>query len=211
MDKSAKKYISKRLAVQAVILFAAALLMTASVFLPYLSATKEYAQYIDETYGYLNDLSDYLKEYSDEMPYYTGNMDIVKLKSVSIFDYSRIFYSLHSEIGGAASLGLLYVVPAALIAALPVIAALLALGRKPVGAIVFDVLAIGVFQMWRSGSAITDSDLYNWGIAYYMFPIAAAAAFAVGIWMLVRKSQLKKQMKAQISAQAAQNSTQSLL
>ena len=46
---------------------------------------------------------------------------------------------------------------------------------------------------------VIPGDGYGWGIAYYLFPIAAAAAFGGAVWMLVRKVKIRKALCTQAS------------
>lgn len=59
---------------------------------------------------------------------------------------------------------------------------------------IFNLLALGVFylQCWDyKDRGIVPSDLYKWGIAYYIFYIAAFVVIAAAVLMFIHKKSEK--------------------
>lgn len=83
---------------------------------------------------------------------------------------------------------ILYVVLVALIGGGAAVAALFALGRKPVGCTIFGGLSFGAFRLMNLDfidRGVIPSDSYDWGIAHTLFPIAAVILVGGALWMLL--------------------------
>ena len=125
-----------------------------------------------------DDARDMLEEYDKE-----------EYASMSILSFSQL-YAEEEEDDGAICLIL-----TAVLAAFSLFALVWALTKHPIGTIIFDILASGVFVLFcaffTEGRAISDG-IYKWSIAYYLYIICAVVAFASSIWMLVCKIKAKK-------------------
>lgn len=183
MDKKAMK---KALKLPAIIALLATLLMVICVFLPYATVTEEKAEWCDT--------------YPDYVVYEELNMTAKDIKNVSIFDFTRIYYTLCEQLWHDSFYGIFYVAIMGLILGFALIAALFALGRKPIGVMIFAGASMGVFHVQNldyTMRGVIPGSNYDWGMAHYLFPVAATVAVAAAIWMLVMKIRFKKALKAQ--------------
>lgn len=165
----------KSLTVPFLITLLATVLMVVSVFLPYMTATGDVASEI-------RGLSEALLEED--------------LSSFSMPGFAKFCASLTEGISdGNVVSGLLYTL-VGLVGGFALLAALFALLKKPIPVIVFTVLSFLVFLLQGVifGGVIQNSDVYTWGIGYYLFMAAAVAAFAAAIWLKVCKCKLARQM-----------------
>lgn len=188
MDKTTKQRMNKELLIPFIVTFVAALLMVSCVFLPYATATEDYAERIDK--------------YPDEVVF--GDMDLTAkdLKNVSMVEYAYIYMTMSDQFWHDPAVGIFYAVLVGLVGGFSLIAALFALGRKPIPVVIFTGLAYGVFAMqnWDyTDRGIIPSDSYDWGLAYTIFPIATTIVLIGAIWMLVKKIIVKRQLKAEVS------------
>lgn len=186
MDKITKQRINQTLLVPFIITFTAAILMVSCIFLPYAAATKDYAERIDK--------------YPDEIVFKDMNLTAKKLKNVSMVEYAHIYLTMSEQYWHDSAVGILYAALVGLIGGFSLIAALFALGKKPIPVLIFTALAFGVFavQNWDyTDRGIIPSSSYDWGPAHTLFPAAAAAAMIAAVWMLVKKITIKKQLKAE--------------
>lgn len=186
MDKITKQKINQTLRVPFLIAFAAAALMVSCLFLPYATATEDYAKRVDK--------------YPDEIIFEDMNLTAKELKNVSMVEYAHIYLTMSEQFWHDSAVGILYAALVGLIGGFSLIAALFALGKKPIPVLIFTALAFGVFavQNWDyTDRGIIPSSSYNWGPAHTLFPAAAAAAMIAAVWMLVRKITIKKQLKAE--------------
>lgn len=183
MDKNTKNQIKKQLTIPALIALIATVFMVVSVFLPYGVAIDERAEWIEE--------------HPDYIVYEDLNLTAKDMKNVSILEYTRIYYTLCEELWHDSFYGIFYLTIFCLIVGLSVIAVLLAYGRKPIGTIIFALMAMGVFQIQNTDytmRGILSRTYYDWGIAHYLFPLAVAIVLGASVWMLVKKIKAKKQM-----------------
>lgn len=189
MDKAIKKSVNKQLKLQVLVVVIAALLMALTVFLPYATA--------------IGDRAESIKESPSAMVYRDLNMTAGDMRHISIFEYTRIYCALCEEIWGEAVFGIFYAVIFWLIVGISLLIVLLALGRKPIGIMLFDIAVIAVFHIQNtdySMRGVIPSSSYAWGIAHYLFPIAAIVVFGAAVWMLVQKIKLKSAAKREVAA-----------
>lgn len=152
------------------IVFAA--LLVAAFFLPYASAVEEYL-------AVLGQLS--------ENPFGLANEE---LADISLLEYVRIYLNAAPEAFVAVYVPLT-VAPAVLGALTLLFSAL----RKPVPAIVFSVVTLGVTSLlsWDfEGRGVLPSDTYDWGVARWVYLAAGVAVIACAIWQIVLRRQARK-------------------
>ena len=168
MDNVVKKNMNKELRIPFAIMMAAVLLMVATVFLPYAVAVDTYKLQVAEN--------------PDIVIYEELNLTTKDMEMVSIFDFTKLYYTLCEELWNDSAYGIFYVVIFALLIGFTLVTGLLGIKRRPIGAIFFDVLAFGVFyfqNMDYTMRGVIPGDRYDWGIAYYLFPVAAAVVLLV--------------------------------
>ena len=177
MDQTTKHNLNRQLRQPVYAILAAALVMLLCVFLPYGTATGERRDWIDA--------------HPDSIIEESLGLTAQDLAQVSTVEYTRLYVTVADEWGFAtAHLGF-YVALLGLLLLFPLLTALCALLRKPIGAMLFTALTFGVFCIQNADytmRGILPSDNYSWGIAHTLWPIAAAAAFAGSVWLLVKKS-----------------------
>lgn len=152
------------------IVFAA--LLVAAFFLPYASAVEEYR-------AVLGQLS--------ENPFGLANEE---LADISLLEYVRIYLNAAPEAFVAVYVPLT-VAPAVLGALTLLFSAL----RKPVPAIVFSVVTLGVTSLlsWDfEDRGVLPSDTYEWGAARWVYLAAGVAVIACAIWQIVLRRQARK-------------------
>ena len=152
------------------IVFAA--LLVAAFFLPYASAVEEYR-------AVLGQLS--------ENPFGLANEE---LADISLLEYVRIYLNAAPEAFVAVYVPLT-VAPAVLGALTLLFSAL----RKPVPAIVFSVVTLGVTSLlsWDfEDRGVLPSDTYEWGAARWVYLAAGVAVIACAIWQIVFRRQARK-------------------
>ncbi|MBQ8249057.1 MAG: hypothetical protein IJY93_04140 [Clostridia bacterium] len=171
----------KTISISMAIALICSLLMTITIFLPYATATEEH--------------SERLKSNSSFYSLEDVNMDGNDLVNISMTDYAKIYSTMSQKMFGNSSAGVMYVVLVVLIAIFSAIALLFSILKKPIAIIIFDILAFLTFyiQNWDyTDRGIIPSSNYDWGIAYYIFIVAAVALLANSVWMLIIKIKNKK-------------------
>lgn len=152
------------------IVFAA--LLVAAFFLPYASAVEEYR-------AVLGQLS--------ENPFGVANEE---LADISLLEYVRIYLNAAPEAFVAVYVPL--TVAPAVLGALTLLFSSL---RKPVPAIVFSVVTLGVTSLlsWDfEDRGVLPSDTYDWGVARWVYLAAGVAVIACAIWQIVLRRQARK-------------------
>ncbi len=173
----------KRLNVAAIPMFVALVLaavMIVSVFLPYATATERHAERLEE-------YSDY---YSVDELDMTGK-DMINM---SMAEFARMYGTMSEEMFGS-SWGIFYVTIVILIAGFCICTLIFAALKKPIGVIIFNVLATLVFMLQNfdyKDRGIIPGDNYNWGIAYYAFAVCSAIIIVCAIAAIVLKIIEKK-------------------
>ena len=152
------------------IVFAA--LLVAAFFLPYASAVEEYR-------AVLGQLS--------ENPFGVANEE---LADISLLEYVRIYLNAAPEAFVAVYVPL--TVAPAVLGALTLLFSSL---RKPVPAIVFSVVTLGVPSLlsWDfEDRGVLPSDTYDWGVARWVYLASGVAVIACAIWQIVLRRQARK-------------------
>lgn len=161
-----------------------ALLMVICIFLPYATASENYTQE--------------LLENSEKLIHENIDMTEGDMVDISMFEYAKVYGGLSKELFGNDAEGIFYVALVALIGVFAVLALFLALGKKPIGVMIFGLLSFAVFSMqnWDyEERGIVPSSRYGWGIGHHLFYVGAVIVLAGAIWMLVEKIKIKKAAK----------------
>lgn len=158
-----------------VVTLVAALLLIAAFFLPYLSMSREYM----ESFGGLASLGSA-----------AAGFDVT---SISFLTMTRVILDASSAFGMADEMVITLVV-LIILAVLSLFTLLFAAIKKPVAAIVFDILTFLVFLLMAFG--MRESGLigngFNYGIGFYAYIISIIAVLACSIWLAIAKSSAKK-------------------
>ena len=116
-----------------------------------------------------------------------------QMTNMSLVDFARAYLALaehsYQQLSG------IYMGLVVAMAAAALLMALCFAKKRPIGALVFDALAFGIFGLQNADYAsrgVVPSANYDWGIAYYLvFAVLAVAALAA-IWLFVEKRRAKK-------------------
>ena len=167
--------------------FAAAVLAAALFFMPYISATKEYAERLEE----ISKLS------PDEKVAESADMKVSDLKNLSVYDYAKIYIQAGEEIFGSKTSGYIEGAFFAAVGVFAVLAALCALGRKPV--LMFLMTALMGASFYAINWDITDRGIMPdpdrvWGLSYYAYWPVAAVMAVCAVWLFIAKRKEKKGM-----------------
>lgn len=193
MDQTTKHNLNRQLRQPVYAIWAAALVMLLCVFLPYGTATGERRDWIDA--------------HPDSIIEESLGLTAQDLAQVSTVEYTRLYVTVADEWGFTTAYLGFYVALLGLLLLFPLLTALCALLRKPIGAMLFTALTFGVSCIQNADytmRGILPSDNYSWGIAHILWPIAAAAAFAGSVWLLVKKKRCKRAIPQPAALQESQ-------
>ena len=156
-------------------------LLLACLFLPLLSATPAYERELEWA-------SDYEEE---EFEYETG-MELDDLEELSFFNFTRLAAYFAEEEPGMEGFEIFFYVLFGILALFSLLCLLFSLLRKGVPTLIFSIFAFLFFLLiaWIFGESVVGRS-YNWGIAYYLFFVAAIGTFATSIWLIAVKSKYK--------------------
>lgn len=156
-----------------------AALMVAALFLPYATATSDGAAY--------------LENHSGQSVMQGFDLTAEQMANMSLVDFARAYLALaehsYQQLSG------IYMGLVVAMAAAALFMALCFAKRRPIGVLVFDVLAFGIFSLQNADYAsrgVVPSANYDWGIAYYLVFAVLAVAVLAAIWLLVEKKRAKE-------------------
>lgn len=150
-------------------------LLLAGVFLPYMTAAGEMAEYIDRN--------------PDRMEIVSENLTASDLKNIPIIRTGKLITGVYGEDDGLVATVILLV-----LGGLGTLTALFAVLKKPIAAVVFDLLAFGGFVFFNGvmKEDFIGGDKYAWGMGFYVIIVALVVVMAGAVWMQVMKSVGKK-------------------
>ena len=179
-----KKITNNKLLVPFIITLIGTVLMLATIFLPYATATEEHAER--------------LNMYADSIVYEELNITSKDMVNVSMVDYARIYSNLSEQVFGNSVIGIICAVFVILIGSFSLLAILFSVIKKPIAVIIFSLLSLCAFSIQNfdySDRGVIPNSSYDWGIAYYIFYVATIVVFVGAIWMLVCKIKQKRRDK----------------
>lgn len=157
-----------------------AILMMAMLLLPFASANKEYQ-------SYLLDNKDEL--YAEEL-----GMSNAEAVNISLAEYAKMYIEAVKQ-GFHMEAGIVCIVIIIVFAILTVFTVLLSLLKKPIGILVFDILALASFWAIRfdfEDRGVVPSDFYDWGIASWLTYVIGVVVATGAIWMFFEKRKAEK-------------------
>lgn len=160
------------------------LMLVVTLFIPFASATEDYKES--------------LEEYSDSM--YVEELDMTNEEAIniSLFEFARI-YSVAAEMGMSKSVSIACIVIIAAFGVFALLTLLFSALKKPIPAIVFNLLAFVVFRITKwdfEDRGVIPNSNYDWGIAQYICYIGVIVVVVGAVALLVVKIKDKKQRKA---------------
>ena len=160
------------------------LMLVVTLFLPFASATEDYKER--------------LEEYSDSM--YVEELDMTNEEAIniSLFEFARI-YSVAAEMGMSKGVSIACMVIIAAFGAFALLTLLFSVLKKPIPAIIFNLLAFAVFRITKwdfEDRGVIPNSNYDWGMAQYICYIGIVVVMVGAVALLVVKIKDKKQRKA---------------
>lgn len=175
---------SQKLLVPFLITLIGSLLLFAAIFLPLASATGEHREY--------------LQKYSDQMYAEELNMTNSAAVNISLLEYCRM-YAFMAEQGVLKELAIICVVVNAAFALCAILTTLFAALKRPIAAIIFNLLSLGVFRLIKwdyEDRGVIGSGDYDWGAAQYACYIGVAVVMVGAVMLLVARIVEKRQNDA---------------
>jgi hypothetical protein len=170
---------TKRLQYPVLLTIAGTILLLVMVILPFASAKKEHKEKLTQNAEQM-----YVEEI--EMT----NADAVHISLVEfVHIYSHTFKQEFQK-----EISIVCIVLVAMFAVFAFFAMLMAIVKKPIGVMIFDILAMVVFGIIHYDFAdrgVIPSRLYDWGIVNYLTYLIGGIVIAGAIWMLVKKRKLQ--------------------
>lgn len=164
------------------------LMLIATLFLPFASATDEYQEY--------------LQKYSEEMYLDAFDMTNGDAVELSLFEFGRI-YAFAAQTGISEEIAIACLVIIAAFAFFAALTALFAALKKPIAVLIFNLLSLGVFRLIKfdfEDRGVLPSSSYDWGFAEIVCYIGCAVVIVGAALLLAGKIKMKRQRKALANA-----------
>ena len=179
-----KPFVDKKLLIPFIIALVGAVLVMLCLFLPYASATDTFAKELDASPNAI---------INEDLGISAANM-----KNVSTVEFAEIYSELSVSLFGGND-GYFYIGMTVTIGVFGLLCTLFTLLKKATPIIVFSflnllIVAFQNYDYYLRG--VIGNEVYDWGIAVYLFYISVAISLIGAIWMLVAKIKLKKQNTA---------------
>jgi len=156
------------------------MLMLLMLLLPYASATEEYKEW--------------LLEYAREDYAEGAGITNEEAVQISLAEFMKIYMKVANQ-GIYKETSILCTVIIGIFAVFSLLTLLMSIRKKPIGIIVFDILALIVFHIihfdFEDRGVIANSS-YNWGISNYLGYIAGIMVFIGAVWLFIEKTRTKK-------------------
>ncbi|MBE5864775.1 MAG: hypothetical protein E7292_01005 [Lachnospiraceae bacterium] len=178
-----KKLTTKMMRYPVLITSMSAFVMLLMFFMPYASAKGERREY--------------LIKYADSMYMKEIGMTYADAVHISLFEYVRMYAeAINQDMHKVISIVCLVLI--GIFAGFTLLTLLMALLKKPIGIIIFDLLALGAFRIvcfdFQDRGVVPNSS-YSCGIAGYMVYATGVVVLAGAIWLFVEKRKAKKLAK----------------
>lgn len=179
MNKTEKQELNRKVMIPFLVMVIGIVVMIIGMFLPYMTA--------------VGDMAEYIEAYPDRVEIEELDLTAGDLANIPVISVSKIITGVYGEDDGAIANVIVLVFGGFL-----ALTALFVVLKKPIPAMIFDLLTCGVFAFlnFLMNEDFIDPDKYAWGIGYYVILIAVAAVFAGAVWMLIKKSMVKREFKA---------------
>lgn len=172
---------SRRLPYPFLMVLIGAVLLLATLFMPYATATREHKER--------------LLSHPDYVVIPELGMTNKGAVHMSLVDYTRVYgvaigQGRQKEVAVA---GIVIILAFAVFSALTL---LMSICKRPIAIIVFEALALVAFQVIHfdfEDRGVIPSSSYQWGMANYLFYILELLILAGAVWMLVEKRKQRKQ------------------
>lgn len=169
----------KKIQTPFLVMLISTILLLTMVILPYASATDDYR---------------YLLEYPDEDYVEETGMTNKNVVNISLIEYIRLYAEgINQGMDKATCIACIVII--SLFALFSLIALILAICKKTVGVIVFDILAMLVFKLIHydfEDRGVIPSSSYDWAFASFMPYVIGVIIIAAAVWFLIVKKQIKR-------------------
>lgn len=170
-------------------------LLLVMILLPYASAKDDYKEYLQ----------------SSPNDYYVSEIKMTNASAVNIsmLEYGRIYMETARQ-GVYRDVSILCIALISLFAFFSLLTLIMALLKKPIGIIIFDILVLAIFWLIHFDYAdrgVLPSSSYGWGIANYLTYIIGIAVAIGAVWLFEEKRKIKKLVKNEqkVDAQESEN------
>lgn len=173
-----------KLLIPFVVTLVGALMLLATLFLPFASATEDYRERLQK-----HPDSMYAEEIS------MTNEDAV---NISLFEFGRM-YAAAADMGISKGIAIVCLVLLSVFAILVILTALFSALKKPIAAIIFNLLSFGTFLAIKwdfADRGVLPSSRYDWGIAQVACYIGVIAGMAGAILLLTARIKEKRQNRS---------------
>lgn len=163
-------------------------LMLLMLLLPFASATDDY--------------SERLMKYEDEMYVEEIEMTNAEAVDISLFEFLKIYVEAANQ-GMHKEISIACIVIISIFAGMSVFMLITSLCKKPIGIIIFDLLALGAFKITCfdfEDRGVIPSSSYDWGIVSWLVYVIGVIVFAGAVWLFIEKRKAKKLAKAEQAA-----------
>lgn len=160
-----------------------ALMLMATLFAPFASAKDGHREY--------------LEKYSDSRCVEELDMENEEAIHISLFEFARI-YSVTAELDMSKDISIACMIIIIAFAVLAILTLLFSILKKPIVAIIFDLLTLGVFIIIKwdfEDRGVIPSSSYDWGIAQYIAYTGIVSVMIGAMAFIVGKMKEKKQRK----------------
>lgn len=167
-----------------------AIILFASVFMPYSTATEKY--------------KDVIKYIPDEITQDRIGLDSDDIINVSMVEYAKVYAENSDEYFDDEFFGFFYVFIAGFVALFSLLCLIAALTKKPILLIILDILLILALavQCWDyADRGVIPSRSYDWGFGFYVSFVCVGLIFIFAIWLFAAKIKNKKEIA--LATQAA--------
>ncbi len=168
-----------------------AVILIALFFLPIMKSDKTTESAIDS-------VSEMAEELQMETTTEVGGLSLKELKSISLFKLTKVSFS-DGGVSGNSDNDKLAGGMFASIGVVSVLIALVALCKRPILTLLFDLIGVGAYALisYAIEEAFKSSYGYGWGIAHTLY-IPLFIVIAIGaIWMFIAKKMDKKAARLQ--------------
>ncbi|MBE7058649.1 MAG: hypothetical protein E7387_06065 [Ruminococcaceae bacterium] len=164
-----------------IVVLIGSVMLIVTLFLPFASATEEYAEH--------------LQKYSDEMYAVGIDMKNEEAIDISLLEFIKV-YAATADLGMSQDVAVVCLVIIFAFILFAILTVLFSVFKKPIPAIIFNLLSFGVFWVIRwdfEDRGVIPSSNYDWGIAGTFCYVGIVVVMIGAVALLVMKIMTKKQ------------------
>ncbi len=173
-----------KLLIPFIVTLVGALMLIVTLFLPFASATEDYREH--------------LQKHPDEMYAEELHMTNEDAVNISLFEFGRM-YAAAADMGISKGIVIVCLVLLSAFALLAILTALFSALKKPIAAMIFNLLSFGAFWAIKwdfADRGVLPNRRYDWGIAQIVCYIGVIAGVVGAILLLTARIKEKRQKKS---------------